>query len=166
MTIKPAPACCCLMLTLSFSILHAQGASPADKTFVSKVSQGGAYEVEASRVAEMKAGAQDVKDQAATEVHDHTLVNRELQKVASAKGIQFPTALNATFQQRLDKLKATPADQFDKAYIADMEDIHDGDEKLFAQEAKEGGSPEFKAFAHQTDLIVKRHIGSLHGTDH
>ena len=108
----------------------------------------------------------DVKDQAVTEVHDHDLVNRELKKVAGAKGIDFPTALDATFEQRLNKLRATPASQFDAAYIADMDAIHNGDEKLFAQEAMEGGSPEFKAFAHQTDLIVKRHIGSLHGTDH
>ena len=150
MTIKPVHACCCLLLAMStLQILHAQGASPADKTFVSKVSQGGAYEVEASRLAELKANAQDVKDQAVTEVHDHGLVNRELQKVASAKGIQFPAGLNASFEQRLDKLRSTPSDQFDRAYIADMEEIHDGDEKLFAQEAQQGGSPEFKAFAHK-----------------
>jgi putative membrane protein len=45
-----------------------------------------------------------------------------------------------------------------------MQSIHDKDEKLFAKEAVEG-SDNFKTFAHQTDLIVKRHIGALHGLD-
>jgi putative membrane protein len=45
-----------------------------------------------------------------------------------------------------------------------MQDIHDKDEKLFAKEAMEG-SDSFKTFAHPTDLIVKRHIGALHGLD-
>ena len=46
-----------------------------------------------------------------------------------------------------------------------MKQIHDKDEKLFAQEAKEGGGGGFKDFAQQTDVIVKRHIGALHGAD-
>jgi putative membrane protein len=139
-------------------------ASDADKVFVGKVSQGGMYEVEASRLAEQKAVAPDVKDLAATEVHDHTLVNRELKKIATQEGIPVAAALNATFQQRLEKLKSVSGSEFDSAYIADMQDIHDKDEKLFAQEAADG-SDAFKSFAHQTDLIVKRHIGALHGLD-
>jgi putative membrane protein len=139
-------------------------ASDADKTFVGNVSQGGMYEVEASKVAEQRATAPDVKDTATTEVHDHELVNSNLKKIAMKTGIPVAATLNATFQQRLDKLKSAPASGFDAAYIADMQSIHDKDEKLFAKEAVEG-SDNFKTFAHQTDLIVKRHIGALHGLD-
>jgi putative membrane protein len=139
-------------------------ASDADKTFVGKVSQGGAYELEASKFAEMHATAPDVKDLATTEVHDHTLVNGRLKAIATKEGIAVSPTLNAEFQARLAKLKSAAAADFDAAYIADMQDIHDKDEKLFAQEATEG-SDAFKTFAHQTDLIVKRHIGALHGLD-
>jgi putative membrane protein len=147
------------------SVLYAlEPASEADKVFVGKVSQGGMYEVEASKVAGEKASAPDVKDLAVMEVHDHDLVNRELKKIATEKGIPVSPALNATFQQRLEKLKSTSGPGFDAAYIADMEEIHDNDQKLFAKEAMEG-SDKFKTFAYQTDLIVKRHIGALHGLD-
>lgn len=139
-------------------------ASEADKTFVGKVSQGGAYEVAASRYAETKAVAPDVKDLAFTEVHDHTLVGNNLKRIAAATGIAVAPALNAEFKERLSKLKAVSSADFDAAYIADMQSIHDNDEKLFAQEAQDG-SDSFKTFAHQTDLIVKRHIGALHGLD-
>jgi putative membrane protein len=135
-------------------------ASDADKAFVGKVSQGGMYEVEASKVAAMRATAPNVKDQALTEVHDHEGVNLRLKAIAAKTGVPVSTALNAEFQARLAKLKAAPAADFDQAYITDMQQIHDKDEKLFAQEAQEG-SDAYKDFAHQTDLIVKRHIGAL-----
>ncbi len=139
-------------------------ASDTDRAFVAKVSQGGAYEVEASRYAETKAVAQDVKDLAIMEVHDHTLVGGNLKKIAAATGIPVAPTLNAEFSARLAKLKLISSADLDAAYVSDMQAIHDKDEKLFAQEAIDG-SGSFKAFAHQTDLIVKRHIGALHGLD-
>jgi putative membrane protein len=150
---------------VSVSLLHAgEPASEADKVFVGKVSQGGMYEVEASKLAEQRATAADVKDVATAEVHDHDGVNEALKKIATAAGIDIATELNAEFKARLEKLSSTPPADFDAAYIEDMKQIHDKDEKLFAKEAEEG-SESFKAFAHETDRIVKRHIGSLHGAD-
>ena len=145
--------------------LHAATASDTDKAFVAKVSQGGDYEVAASKVAAMRATAQDVKDQANTEVHDHTLVGAKLKRISAAAGVPIAPTLNPEFATRLAKLKANSKADFDAAYLEDMKQIHDNDEKLFAQEAQDG-SGAFKTFAAETDLIVKRHIGSLHGTDH
>jgi putative membrane protein len=149
-----------LAMAAAAVLLEAQGASEADKAFVGKVSQGGMYEVEASKLAMTEAVAPDVLDQATAEVHDHQGVGANLKKAAAATNVAVAGSLNAEFQQRLDKLKATPRGEFDVAYIADMKQIHDKDEKLFAQEAREGSST-YKTFAHQTDMIVKRHIGAL-----
>jgi putative membrane protein len=140
------------------------GASEVDKAFVGKVSQGGMYEVEASKVAVQKAVEPDVRDLAIAEVHDHEGVNRKLKKISADKGVPVSGALNSTFQQRLEKLKSASGNGFDAAYISDIQEIHDNDEKLFAQEAVDG-SDSFKSFAHETDLIVKRHIDALHGLD-
>ena len=157
--------CAMMSATLSVSaVLCAQAPADNDKAFTAKVSQGGLYEVRASKYAATKATAADVKDIALAEVHDHELVNMGLKKVAAAGGISISPGLNAEFNERLAKLKAVPTKDFDAAYIADMQAIHDQDEKLFAQEAADG-SDAYKSFAHQTDLIVKRHIGALHGLD-
>jgi putative membrane protein len=154
-------AVCAVLLALPAVVTYAaESASDADKAFVGKVSQGGMYEVEASKLAQEKATAPDVKDVAIAEVHDHEGVNGRLKKIAAATGVPVAGALNAEFQQRLDKLKAAAGPGFDQAYIEDMQQIHDKDEKLFAQEAMEG-SDRYKSFAHQTDMIVKRHIGAL-----
>lgn len=152
------------VLAITAGAWAAGTATDADKTFVGKVSQGGMYEVEAGKLAETRATAPDVKDLGVMEVHDHEGVNARLKKIAAATGVPVAGKLNAEFQARLDKLKAVSASEFDAAFVADMELIHDGDEKLFAQEA-EDGSEAYKGFAHATDLIVKRHIGALHGLD-
>jgi putative membrane protein len=153
-----------MAMTCPLFARDAANASDADKTFTGKVSQGGMYEVEASKVAAQKATAQDVKDMAITEVHDHSMVNSELKKIAVSDGLEVAPYLNAAFQQRLDKLKSVSGSEFDAAYASDMAQIHDMDEKLFAQEAIDG-SGQFKAFAAKTDLIVKRHIGAIHGAE-
>ena len=147
-------------LASATSLQAADTASAADKTFVGKVSQGGMYEVEASKLAQQRAHAQDVKDLADTEVHDHEGVNGKLKAIAAPSGVPIAAQLNPMFQQRLDTLKAVPAQSFDAAYLSDMQSIHAKDEKLFAQESMEG-SGKFKPFAAETDIIVKRHIGAL-----
>ncbi len=153
----------CAILVAFFSTLTLHAADPAsnaDKVFVGNVSQGGAYEVAASKIAVMRARMPDVKDLATWEVHDHEGVGANLKRISATVNIPIAAELNAEFTQRLSKLKAVPAADFDAAYIADMKQIHDKDEKLFAKEANEGSS-NFKTFAHETDLIVKRHIGAL-----
>jgi putative membrane protein len=40
--------------------------------------------------------------------------------------------------------------------------IHQADGAAFAEEAKAGHNPALRAFAAETVLIVKRHLGSLH----
>jgi putative membrane protein len=141
-------------------VASAAAASDTDKAFVGKVSQGGAYEVAASKVAEQMATSQKVKNLALTEVQDHDQVNMKLKKLAAAHQIPVAPKLNDEFQQRLDKLKGTSGAAFDGAYISDMQQIHDKDEKLFAQENIDG-SADFKPFAYETDNIVKRHIAAL-----
>lgn len=153
-----------LGLTAGTTALAATPAlSKGDQAFVAKVSQGGMFEVAASKVAEDKASAQDVKDQANTEVHDHELVGSKLKSIASSNGDDFPTDLNADFTARVAKLNALSGKAFDDAYIAEMKTIHALDGAAFAKEAQTGQNADLKAFAAETVLIVKRHIGALHG---
>jgi putative membrane protein len=142
--------------------LHAgEGFSAVDKAFVGKVSQGGMYEVALGQVAETMGQSQDIKDSANTEVHDHQLVGDKLKSIMEANGMEFPTALNAEFQARLDKMKGMPAGKFDAAYLADMKKIHEADGAAFAREARQGTNLDLKAFAAETYKIVQRHLGEL-----
>ncbi len=85
----------------------------------------------------------------------------KLKSIIEANGLEFPTALNAEFQARLEKLKALPSDKFDAAYLKDMKLIHNADGAAFAKEAINGTNPDLKAFAAETHRIVQRHLGEL-----
>ena len=142
------------LAVLAFSgLTSAYAAAPmsdADKAFVGKVSQGGMYEVELGTVAEKQGATQAIRDQGNTEAHDHMLVGDKLKGIVTGAGMEFPTKLNGEFQARLDKLMALKGEAFDKAYVADMIKIHDGDGAAFAKEAKGGTNPDLKAFAAET----------------
>jgi putative membrane protein len=159
MTIKAGVATMVLALA-TLNIHAAEKASDADRAFVAKVSQGGLYEVEAGKVAAMRGTVPVVKDFGILESHDHEGVSHDLKAIAGMTGVTIKPGLNAEFSQRLAKLKAVPAAQFDAYYVGDMKQIHNNDEGLFAQEA-EGGSAPYKQFAHQTAVLVKAHLGWL-----
>jgi putative membrane protein len=155
---------CATAICASAALAATAALSKGDQAFVAKVSQGGMFEVEASKVGEDSAQAQDVKDMANTEVHDHELVGSKLKSIASANGVDLPSDLNADFSARLTRLKALSGKAFDTAYISEMDRIHALDGAAFAKEATGGQNADLKAFAAETVLIVKRHIGALHGT--
>jgi putative membrane protein len=156
------PAAALVLSTAAFAF-PAPTATPADLDFVAHVSQGGSYEVAAGKVAEMRGQTPDIRDLGVMEAHDHTLVNDKLKQIAAATGAPFPDHLNTEFQQRLDKLKAVSAAKFDSYFLADMKQIHDGDEKRFQDESK-GGSRPYQKFAHQTAVVVLRHLGAINAT--
>ena len=136
--------------------------SAADHAFIMKVSQGGMFEVEASKVANDQAREQDVIDLSVAEVHDHELVGDKLRSVANSLGISFPMALNPMFQGRLTKLRSLSGRDFADAYINEMDAIHAVDVQAFAIEAKSGRNSALRKFAAETVIIVRRHIGALH----
>ena len=141
-------------------VMAASSASDADKAFVGKVSQGGAYEVEAGKVAAMRGTTPFIRNFGIMETHDHTGVGAGLKKAASETGVPIAPTLNAEFSARLAKLKNVPADKFDSFYLDDMKQIHNKDEGLFVQESNEGTGP-YKDFCHQTAVLVKAHLGWL-----
>lgn len=150
-----------IALALGGTALFAAGtASTADRDFVAKVSQGGLYEVEAGKVAASKGQTPFTRDFGVLESHDHEGVNAELKRIAAATGVAIKPGLNAEFSARLAKLKAVPDNQFDSYYLADMKQIHNNDEGLFAKESDEG-TDSYKSFGHATAVLVKAHLGWL-----
>jgi len=140
---------------------YAQTATPGDKVFVAKVSQGGMYEVAAGRVAITKGTKQDIRDFATAEVHDHVLVGAKLKRVSAEAGITFSPEPNAEFSAKLKHLSSLSGLAFDEEYLSEMGTIHDMDGAAFAKEATNGGTAAFRAFGAETHRIVLRHIGAI-----
>lgn len=140
----------------------AETVSATDRAFVAMVSQGGMFEVKAGQLAAEQGSTQDIKDQGATEAHDHQLVGDKLSSIAKGAGIPVADSLNESFQKKLDDLKALSGPAFDAAYLSSMDDIHNKDGAAFAKEATSGTNPDLRTFAAETHRIVVRHLGELH----
>lgn len=147
----------------SVAAVAAATATPADRAFVAKVSQGGMFEVAAGKLAIQKASTQDVRDFAAAEVHDHILVGDKLKAISASEGVDVASTLDAEFAGKLSHLQSLSGPAFDAAYMADMAALHDADGAAFAKESVSGGSAAYRAFGAETHLIVERHIGAIHG---
>ncbi len=158
----------CLAAALSAGGISAANAadplSATDKAFVAMVSQGGMFEVKLGQLGSDQGSTQVVRDQAATEAHDHTLVGDKLKSIVSETDMTLPDGLNDSFSKELDQIKSLSGTAFDSAYIKAMETVHAKDGAAFAKEAKQGSNPKLKAFAAETHSIVVAHVGELKAT--
>jgi len=160
LSVSAVSAACALAIAVT-SARAADPTSSADKKFVAMVSQGGLFETLAGQLASTQGSTQDIKDQGATEAHDHALVGDKLKSIVEADGLKISPTPNAMFSKMLDALKAQSGTAFDNLYLIDMGKIHDADGAAFAKEATDGLDPKLKAFAAETHVIVLRHLGEI-----
>ena len=130
----------------------------SDRTFVSKAAQGGMAEVELGRLATERASNEKVKHFGQQMVDDHSKANEELKNVASNKGTQLPTSMDAQSQATLKHLSNLHGAAFDRAYIDDMVKDHQKDVADFQREAEHGTDPDVKAFAAKTLPTLQHHL--------
>ncbi len=156
------PVVFAFVIAFGASAPAAVAATPADRAFVAKVSQGGMFEVAAGKLAETKGSTQDIRDFGTTEVHDHMLVGAKLKAISAGAGIAVSSTPNAEFAGKLSHLASLSGTAFDAAYLTEMAALHDADGAAFASEAI-NGSPAYRAFGTETHRIVQRHIGAIHG---
>ncbi|MFN2426753.1 MAG: DUF4142 domain-containing protein, partial [Candidatus Binatia bacterium] len=131
----------------------------ADKEFMINAASGGIAEVEMARVALDKSTSTAVKEHAQLMINDHTKANDELRRIATSKGVPLADVPNAAHQAMIDKIKATPASDFDKTYISEAGvKAHQESQTLYRNESTSGLDPDLKAFAARTLPTVEAHL--------
>lgn len=129
-----------------------------DTDFLKKALIGGMYEVMAGDLAAVNGMNDKVKELGKTMVNDHTKVNDELKKWATAANVDIPTELDAEMQKKYNDLKAKTGADFDKAYAKMMVDDHKKDIELFKKQASAGGDQSLKTFASSTVPKLEDHL--------
>src|SRR5690606_6872596 len=113
--------------------------SRADEAFVNQAAQNGHAEVEASKLAMEKASDPKVKEFAKHMIDDHTKANKELEALASSKGVDLPDG-PSLLQKGKSKLMLSTADgeNFDRRYAESMGvEAHEDNIELFEKAVKE-----------------------------
>ena len=152
-------------LAVAGGLLAAAGAfaadsvSHADHEFMEKAAQAGHTEVEASKLAQSKGSAADVKTFAATMIEDHTKVGDELNQLAASKNVKVPAEPSLTQRAKMKLLGATSGANFDKRYADEIGvSAHQDTIALFEKEAKNGSDADVKAFATKTLPSLNHHL--------
>jgi len=147
------------------SMQSAAKVSSADKSFVEKAAIGSMAEVQMGRLAQQKAGSDQVKQFGTRMVDDHSKANDDLKQVASHKGITLPSDLDAKHKNKMAKLEKLSGAQFDRAYMDDMVSDHKKDVAEFEKQSKSGHDADIKGFASKTLPTLQEHLKLAQSAD-
>lgn len=140
-------------------INSALGISPATADFIKEVATSDMFEIESSRLAQLKGDAAQ-KTFASQMVTDHTKTSNELKGLVSSGKVQaeLPTALDSAHQSKLDKLKNESGNDFTSDYDSMQVSAHKDAVSLFERYAKGGDNPDLKNWAGKTLPALKHHL--------
>ena len=131
--------------------------SPADKEFVIQAGYTGLAEITLSQLALTRSENAEVKAFAQRMVTDHGRNNEELQKLATAKGLALPTALDDARAEVLDKLRAAGRD-FDVRYAAQMVTDHQKAVSDFENAERTLQDVDVRTFVSRTLPVLREHL--------
>lgn len=146
----------------------AQAASaPATKSqtdaahFVQQAAQGGRFEVDSSNLVLLKGVTGKMKDFAQMMLDDHGKANAELEKLAKAKGLSMPSALDTQHQAKLDELSKLDGAELESAYRSAQIQAHDDALRLFQDASEHCSDKELREFAKSTLPTLQKHRDHL-----
>jgi putative membrane protein len=129
-----------------------------DQQFVTDVALDGMGEVELGKMAGEKASNDQVKKFGQRMADDHAKAGDELKALAEKSNIPWPTELDAKHKAVRDRLMKVSSDAFDRAYMQEMVNGHRKAVTAFRMEAKNGKTPDIKAWAEKTLPTIEDHL--------
>jgi len=128
-----------------------------DEQFAEKAAQINLTEIALGSHAAVKAKRADIQQFGKQLKDDHAKANHQLQMIMKKRGINFPSKLDAKQQTKVDKLTASPGEEFDRGYLKDMMEGHRFALLLYQHESQSGKVDELKAYATQTLPTLRQH---------
>src|SRR5437868_13208338 len=147
-------------------INSALGVSPSTSDFVKEVAISDMFEIEASKLAQQKGNAAE-KTFASQMVTDHTKTSTELKGLVSSGKVkaELPTALDSSYQSKLDKLKGASGNDFSSEFNSMQVSAHKDAVDLFERYAKGGDNAYLKEWAGKTLPALKHHLEMAQALD-
>ena len=115
-----------LIPALAVSVAHAQAKDEKldSREFVMRAAEANVAEIKLSELAQSNALSADVKQFAQQMIADHTEASAQLAKVAASRKMKVPDDTDVTHKAAMKMLKAKSGENFDKAYLDQMNNDH------------------------------------------
>jgi putative membrane protein len=137
--------------------LQQQPDQAPDKLFVIGAAIDNMYEMQLTHQAMQKAQNQQVKQLAQRLMEDHQQMSTQLQQVARQMNVQVPQGLPSIKQQEVQVIASLPAEQFEKQYVAKMNEQHSKDVTCFGSQMSLAQSQQLKQFVTQQLPKLQQH---------
>jgi putative membrane protein len=153
-----------LVLALGVAGVNAQdkkaaaGLAKEDQLHLKHMAEADLAEVEAGKVAAQKAANPEVKKFGEKMVQEHSKMLEEGKQLAQKKGVKPDEGADSKHKQNLKELQAKSGDDFDREYVTQMVQDHEGALNLVQKIAKDAKDPEIKALAQKGEPHVKQHL--------
>jgi len=134
------------------------GLDQQDAEFAHQAALCGMLEVRVSNMVLKRGISGDDKTFAQLMVDDHTKANKELQAIASKKGITLPTDLDDKHLAMIENVGKANDVTYVERYLEGQIAAHKGVIELFETEAAKGKDVELRAFAAATLPTLKQHL--------
>ncbi|MES2987986.1 MAG: DUF4142 domain-containing protein [Pseudomonadota bacterium] len=147
---------------MSNAILSGETGS-ADQAFVNLASASDWYEIEAGKLAKVKATSQALKDFGAMMETAHTESTAKLKAAAATANpaILPDPALDAEQGANLATLRDATGSDFDNAYKAQQVNAHEKALAAMKEYAAGGAVPQLRAFAAEASKVVQMHLDKI-----
>jgi putative membrane protein len=134
------------------------GLAGQDRKYFQDIAQANLAEIEAGKLAQKKASAEEVKKFAQHMVDDHGKMLKEQQTLAKSKGVSMPKQPKKEDQSALKKLEGASGGEFDRAYMEQMVKDHEKALKLAQDAAKNAKDRELKQAAEKAVPEIQKHL--------
>jgi len=131
--------------------------SKEDHDFLSKAAEINLAEIESGKAAERSTDPQ-VKKLAEQVVRGHQTAQKQLEKLAAAKGVALPTEPGKVARQQIDSLLKKSGHEFDKQFLLNQVKGHQEAILYFEKEAKRTSDPDIKSWAEHMIPGLKEHL--------
>lgn len=129
-----------------------------DVKFVKQEAAGGMAAVAVAELGVKKASNAEVKALATTLVTDHTAVNKELQGLATQKGVDVSSVLSEDATKDIQKLETYSGAEFDKEFVAHVISKHKKCISSFEESGKDAKNADLKAWSNKILPGLKAHL--------
>ncbi len=137
--------------------------STQDKKFLMDASEGGLFEMTASRIALQKSKNPDIRAFAQKMIDDHTKLDQDMMPFDQAMMVTPATRLKPAHQDEARRLKSESGDKFNMEYVKAMDAAHHKDRGDFRTERDTTSNADLKAtVAHGYD-VIKEHTDLIDG---
>lgn len=133
----------------------------ADQSFVRKTMENDGAQIRLSELAEQKSSSADVKQFSEQMVKVHTDLDSQLQPAAKQLDVDQPKGQSKKEKKELERLQALSGQDFDSAYLQDINHEQQQSLKQFNDEAKNNNGGPLQQIATQDAPILTQHYQLL-----